>query len=140
MTKKVKGTAVPILAGVSVGVGVGVIFSVILSIVLTTLILSGRINDACVGYWVMGILCASSIWGGLISTLKVKRRWLLVCMLTGGLYYLLLTIATALFFGGNYQGIGVGGAMIFMGSLLSGALGMRLRKRHGERYKSYRTC
>ena len=139
-TKKVKGTATSMSVGVAMGTGVSLLITCVLSALLTLLALEGKIQENTIGYFSMGILLASSVLGALLSAVKVKRRWMLVCCMTGGIYYLLLLGSTAVFFGGNYQGVGVSGLLVLMGCSISGMLGLR-KGRHGDkRYKKYRAC
>ena len=49
---------------------------------------------------------------------KIRRRKLLVAGASGLIYFACLLGITALFFGGQYQGIGVTGLMILCGSAL----------------------
>ena len=137
--KKVKGTAVSIPIGVTSGVCVSLLITFVLAAALTWLALEGKVGEKTIGYIVMGILVISSALGTLLSAARIQRRRMFVCCLTGGIYYLVLLGSTAVFFGGNYRGIGVTGALILAGSLVSGVLGLNANRRGAKRYKKYRT-
>lgn len=71
------------------------------------------------GYAVMVILIAASWLGARISRGAVKRQKAKVCLLTGGCFFLVLTAATALLFGGRYDGVGETALLVFCGSMLA---------------------
>lgn len=71
-----------------------------------------------IGYAVMVLLMAASWTGAAVSGHNIKRRILMVSLLSGGCYYLLLLAMTALLFGGQYQGAGETALLILCGSLL----------------------
>ena len=75
-----------------------------------------------VGYGGMLILLLSSAAGALISSQRIKHRILLVCVLSGAIYFGSLLGMTALFFGGQYEAVGVTGALITSGSMGIGLL------------------
>lgn len=138
-TKKVKGTAASIPIGVTAGTSTSLLITFASSAALTWLALEGKVTDRMVGYILMGILLAASVIGALFSAVRIQRRWMLVSLLTGGLYYLILLVSTAVFFGGNYRGIGVTGVLVLVGSLIAGCLGLRANGHRTKGYKKYRT-
>ena len=125
--------------GVTLGVCISFLITFVLAAVLTWFALEGKVDEKTIGYTTMGILLVSTISGTLISAGKVQRRRMLVCCMTGAIYYMVLLGCTALFFGGNYRGIGVTGILILIGSLISGIWGLKADKRSNKRYKKYRT-
>lgn len=139
-TKKVKGTAKPMPVGVAMGTGASLLITCVLSALLTWSALEGKIAEKTIGYFVMGVLLIASALGALLSAVKVKRRWMLVCCITGCVYYLILLGSTAVFFGGSYKGVGVTGLMVLMGCLISGMLGLKKYKLRDKRFKKYRAC
>lgn len=138
--KKVRGTAVSMPAGIVIGVGVSLLATCTFVALLTWLALTGKIEEKAIGYCSMVILLLASMMGALLSAIKVKRRWMLVCLMTGMLYFLILVASTAVFFGGKYQGIGVTGLMVLTGSVASGTLGLKRNRSGDKHYKQYRTC
>ena len=71
-----------------------------------------------IGYAVMVLLMAAAWTGAAVSGHSIKRRILMVSLLSGGCYYILLLAMTALLFGGQYQGAGETALLILCGSLL----------------------
>lgn len=89
-----------------------------------------------VGYGIVLILLISSFAGSAFSICKIKRRKLLVCTESAFIYTSVLLVITALFFGGQYEAIGVTVSVISAGSL--SAL-LCIGKSRGKRKKKYRT-
>jgi putative membrane protein (TIGR04086 family) len=137
-SKKVRGRATPMSAGIAWGVLVTVLTTVLLVAALVWLVLANKIDVAQLGYYIMGILILSSFLGAIVSGLKIKRRWLLVSVVVGGIYYLLLLLMTAFVFGGYFRGVGVTGAMIMLGSVASWGLCVKMNASAGKHTKKYR--
>lgn len=97
------------------------------------MISGGRIGEAHVGYCSLIIILLSSLLGSLLAAKLIKHRWVYVCTLTGVVYYGVLLSITALFFGGQYQGMGVTALLVIAGcgvSILMGMRGDRRRNPH----------
>lgn len=75
------------------------------------------------GYAVLVILLASSWAGAVTAAGKIRRRRLMMCLLSGGCYWGTLLLMTALFFGGQYSGVGETALLIFCGSMLGAFTG-----------------
>ena len=68
---------------------------------------------------IAGALFADSWLGGAwVAWKKIKRLRLQVCLISGGIYYLMLLGMTILFFGGQFCGMGVTALMVACGSIL----------------------
>lgn len=115
-TRTVTGRAMSIPGGLAVGVGAGIAMTLAGSVILTKLVLSETMQMENLGYGIVGLLLMSSFIGAVTACGRVKRRPLLICMLSGGLYFLILLSITALFFGGQYNGVGVTGLLVLGGS------------------------
>ena len=81
-----------------------------------------------IGYGAMIILLAASTIGASISAWKIKRLRLQVCLLSGVAYYAALLCITALFFGGQYQGMGVTALVVLAGTGVAILLSTREKK------------
>lgn len=84
------------------------------------------------GYLILAYLMLSAWIGGVVSFHKIKRRKAAVCIISGMLFLLALLIITALFFGGQYSGVGETALLIFAGSMLAfftGGSGKRRKMR-----------
>lgn len=135
---KVKGAAVAMPLGIMFGVINSIWITCLLAAILTWLTIEGKISNRALGYCIMGSVLFTSIFGAIVSAKAVKRRRQLVCWLTGIVYYLILLATTGLFFGGQYQGLGVSFLMINIGSLTVGTI-LIAKQRHQENsYERYR--
>ena len=70
---------------------------------------------------------------------KMKRQRLMVCLLSGAAYLAVLLSLTALFFGGQYQAVGVTSALILAGSGTAGLLGVKPAGKRSHRKIGKRT-
>ena len=70
------------------------------------------------GYAVLLILLLASWLGAVVAAGRIKRQRLAMCLSAGLIYFGILMLMTALFFGGQYSGVGETGLLIFCGSML----------------------
>lgn len=98
-------------------------------------LLAGRetLGENTVGFCAMVLILLSAVAGPAVAVGRIKRRRVFVCGISGILYFGTLLSMTALFFGGQYQGIGVTALLVLAGSTLVAMLGLRQ-----ERSASYR--
>lgn len=134
--RKVTGKASSMPVGLALGGGLSMVVTVVLSLVTAKLLDNGTLPEESVGYAALGILLLSSGLGAWLAAVKIKRQRLIVCLASGCVYYGLLLGVTALFFGGQYTGMGVTALAVAGGSLAVCLMGMgkgRTRKRriHG---------
>ena len=123
--KKVTGRASSMPVGLAVGGGLSLILTILLAIITAKLIDMGTMREERVGYAALGILLLSSGLGAAVAAAKIKRRRLVVCAAAGAVYYGLLLGMTALFFGGQYSGMGVTALAIAGGTGTVCIVGMR---------------
>lgn len=134
--RKVTGKASSMPGGLAIGGGVSVLVTVLLSLVAAKLADTGTLPEGNIGYASLVILLLSSGLGAWMSAAKIKRRRLVVCLAAGGVYYGILLGLTALFFGGQYSGMGVTALAVAGGSCAAGLMGIgqgRGRKRRVPR-------
>lgn len=132
--RKVTGKAMSIPAGLALG-GLGSLaVTLIFSAVLAKLVDAEAVAEESIGYGVMAILLLASFAGAMVSFRRIKRQRLLVCMLSGVVYFGILLSITALFFGGQYEAVGVTGLLVLCGSATAALLGVR-EKRGGRKQK-----
>ena len=122
--KRGTGKAASMTAGLVVGAVVSLIVTVLGAFLGANLIVSEKISEASIGYCSMIIILLSSSLGALLAACMIKHRWLPVCLGAGGIYYLILLATTALFFGGQYQGMGVTALAVLGGCGTVGLLGI----------------
>ena len=116
---KRSGTALSLPGGIAAGLAVSILVAVICCGVLAYLILNEKMDEGSVGYGAMVILVMSSGLGTWVATKCIKSRQLFVCGLFACCYFLTLLSVNALFFGGQYQGMGVTAGMIMAGTSCS---------------------
>lgn len=136
--KKVTGTALGIPGGVGLGIVVSLLITLAGAALAAWLIASEKIGEGSIGYAAMVILALASASGALVAVLLTKRLRLQVCMLTGGCYFLTLLAMTALFFGGQYQGMGVSAVIILAMCALVAFLPAKNGRGSVKRKKAYR--
>ena len=113
------GRASSMPAGFAWGGVVSMAMTLLLSAVLAWLIISEKMMQSQIGFAVMVILTVSSFLGAKAAAGKIRRRLLLVCICSGVVYLSVLLSITALFFGGQYSGVGESAMLIFCGSALA---------------------
>lgn len=112
---KVTGTASSMAGGLAVGWLIGLLLTIAGSVLSALLILKEMIGESSIGYCVMFIVVIASALSAGTAVQRVKRRRAYVCILSGLLYYGTLLSMTALFFGGQYHGMGVTALLVAAG-------------------------
>ncbi len=74
---------------------------------------------------ILGILLLAAIAGAWVAVKGSGEKPLLMALISGGLYYLMLLCCTAMFFDGQYQGLGVTALAVLGGSMTAVLLTMR---------------
>ena len=125
MNRKITGTTMSMPAGLTIGGICSLLITLMMSAIVAKLMESEVIEQESIGYLVISILLISSVAGSLISFGRIQRRRMVVCLISGLVYYCVLLSLTAMCFGGQYQGIGVTGLVILCGSCCAGLMGLR---------------
>lgn len=102
-------------AGLLQGSCVGLGTTLVLAMLTAKLVDMGTLRVTAIGYCAIGILLASSFLSAVIATGRIKRQKMLVCGISGLIYYCILLGMTALFFDGQYRGMGVTALMVVCG-------------------------
>lgn len=139
INRKVTGKAIPLPLGLGIGLGVSMLITLAAVGILAGMVLKGTVGENAIGYGAMLIVPLSSALGALAAALAVKHRWLVVCAGVGGLYFVTLLSITALFFGGQYSGIGVTALLILLGTGAACLFRLRGEKKGFRSKKKYRT-
>lgn len=137
--KKVTGTAVSIPGGIGTGVGIAVVLTVIGAALLAWMVDAAYIPETGFGYGAMIILALASILGSWFAAAMVKHQRLAVCLVTGGIYFLLLLGLTAFCFGGQYQGVVPTALLVAGGSTAAALLGNWAQGNRTSRRHKYRS-
>lgn len=128
----------PLPAGLGLGLGISMAITLIAVGILAGMVLKGTVSENAVGYCTMIIVPVSAALGALVAAIAVKHRWLIVCASVGGLYFLTLLSITALFFGGQYSGVGITVLLILLGTAAACAVGLKGERRGFKQPKKYR--
>lgn len=131
--QKYTGRTMSIPAGLGMGLGVSLTITAAAIGILAKLVDSEKLPWERVGYGIMVMLLAASFAGALAAYGKIKRQRLMVCLLTGVVFYGFLLSLTALFFGGQFEGMGVSLLLILAGSGAAGLLGLRQGRGAGQK-------
>ena len=135
VNQKVTGRSMSMACGIGVGVLFSVVLTVIGSTILAALIDGEKLGENGIGYGAIVILLLASAMGAIAAWRCVRHRRLMVCLLTGVGYYGALLCVTALFFGGQYQGMGATALMVLAGCSSVGLLGLHGGKTGNRSYK-----
>lgn len=123
--QKVTGKATSIPGGIGIAATVSMLITLLTCCILAWLVVTERVGENAIGYCAMMILLVSSFVGAVIAAVKIKHRKMMVCVLSGCAYFLCLLACTALFFGGQYHGVGVSALLILAGSVAAALTDMR---------------
>ncbi len=120
--------------GIGLGVGVSAAITLLLCWLISWLIASERVGENAIGYAAMTILLVSAYVGALLAAARIKHQKMMICLLSGAAYFAVLLACTALFFGGQYQGVGISALLIAAGSIAAamtdaGIVGGKNKKR-----------
>ena len=133
---KPTGRTMSMGAGLTLAGAVCLLCTICMSAIIAFMADKGIIQQAQIGYGVMILLGLTSAIGVITANGKIRRRKLLVSGITALIYFLELLGITALFFGGQYQGIGVTALMILCGAALP--LLTDLKGRGGVKKRKYK--
>ncbi len=122
-SQKTTGRATSMPAGLAVGAAVSAGLTFLLTALLAKLLDMETLAWENIGYGIMIMLLIASFGGAMVSYAKVKRQRMLVCAASGVIYFAILLSITALFFGGQFEAVGVTAALVFGGSITAGLLG-----------------
>ena len=129
INQKVTGKASSMPAGIGIGTVASIGITLLFSLITAWLMDKEMLPENTIGYCaIVTLLCASAAGSGIASSM-IKRRRLLMCGISGIVYYLCLICATALFFGGEYTGMGVTALAVLGGCIGVGVLGTGRKRR-----------
>lgn len=125
VNQKPTGRAASMPAGLVFGAVVSLGITLVCAAVLAKLVDMERLAWENIGYGIMVLLLLASFSGAMAAFAKIKRQRMLVCAVSGVVYFGILLSITALFFGGQYDSVGVTAALVLAGSIAAGLLGLR---------------
>jgi len=137
-----KKTSAKTAASLPVGIGLGVLVSFIVTLIgagaVTHLVATEAMEENSIGYGVIGVLLIASMIGAWFAASQTKRLRLQVCLLEGVGYFLALIATTALFFGGQYQGVWASGITILLGCMIMAIVPMFGQRKMKVKNRAYR--
>lgn len=125
---KYSGRTVSMQIGILWSAGISLCCTILAILLLGWLVSEEKIKWEYVGYGIMIVTLLSSFLGALIACIKVRRRMLLVSMVSGMLYLGILLSIAELFFGGISRETWILSGIIMVGSLCASFLRMRAKK------------
>lgn len=123
--RKVTGKANSIPGGLAVSAAMSMLITLAVVAIGGYLLSKEIVAQEQIGYCSMVALLAGSVLGAVTAAQKIKHQKLLVGVLNGVVYYLMLLALTALFFSGQYQGMGVTLLLVLGGSVVGAILANR---------------
>ncbi len=133
MKRRKSGKELPMAGAIAIGIFGSLILTFLGAALLAYLIGKGSVMQSGISFGCMIILAASSSFGAFLASGLFKRRKLMVCGITAAGYYLSLLAMTAMFFEGQYNGLGITAIMVLLGAgtaLLPVLLGKGKKTKH----------
>lgn len=139
-SQKVTGRTSSIPAGLAAGAAVSTVVTGIGTVLLALLLDRETISWEAIGYGILTMILLAAYLGALCAYSRIRRRKAAVCFLSGLTYFGILLMVTALFFGGQYEAVGVTGLLVAGGSGCAAITGIGQgrggrRPRPGIRYR-----
>lgn len=125
LNQKTTGRAMSMPGGLAFGGTVSLGVTLLCAAVLAKLLDMEKLAWENIGYGIMVLLFLGSFLGSMTAYYAIRRQRMMVCGISGLVYFGLLLAITALFFGGQYDGIGAAAAVVICGSACAGLLGLR---------------
>ena len=135
--KKVTGTAKSVPVGIFIGTLAALGVTVTGSLITAWLVINEKTSENAIGYFAMLILLAASMAGAYTAQSLVKHQRMVICASVGVAYYISLLAVTALFFGGQYQGMGVTALTVAAGIGAVILIGLKGENGHRRKFKKY---
>lgn len=126
--RKVTGTASSMPVGFLTAAAISLLVSFGGAGLFGYLISKEVLQESSIGYCAMTLILLSSIAGAAVAVAKIKRRRVFVCAISGLIYFGILLSMTALFFGGQYQGIGATALLVIAGCTIVAMFGLKREK------------
>ena len=129
MPKKDKtGKGDRVAAGIGFGVLTGLGVALLGAMLGAFLISGGKMGEDAVDLMALTVTGVAAMAGAWLAVMVAKEKRMQVCLLTGLGFYLALLSLTALFFEGQYQGLGLSAILIGLCSGVVGLLSAKGRK------------
>ena len=135
---KLSGKTMGIPGGLAIGTLLSIVITISGAMIIAALLNTEKVGEGSTGFLTMIIHGISSISGAWAAMALVKRLRLQICILTGVCYYLILLGMTALFFDGQYSGLGLTALIVLLGCGFVAFFPTKNRIRGKKRIRAYR--
>ena len=133
MKNKTSGRSVSTPSGLALGALLSLILTIVGSAIIAKLVDVQMMGTDGIGYGIMVMLIIASYSDTTISCLKIKRRFLIVALLSAVIYLMILLAITGLFFGGQFSAVPETALLVVCGSMLAFLTVISQNKRVGKR-------
>lgn len=131
-SQKNSGRAGSVPGGLALGAAVSASMTAAGTLLLAWMLNREVVKWEQIGYGILCMIMLSSYLGAKVSYGRIRRQRMMICVMSGGVYFAVLLSVTALFFGGQYEAVGVT-ALLVAGGCICAALPGGDRKRAGGR-------
>lgn len=135
--QKRSGKAMSMPAGMAIACLMSFALTVAGAYVLACLLEKEIIQWQSAGYGIMLILFVVPMVGTMIARTGIKRQHILISQMFAAVYFVLLLGITLLFFGGQFEAVGVTALLVWGGSTAT-VFVIPVTKREGRRTRKYR--
>lgn len=125
---KVTGTAAAMPTGILLGVVLCLVITLVIACLLAHMVSGEQLAVESLGYVIGATQLVATLIGTCVAATVVKHRRAQVCMLVGAGYFLTLLGCNALFFGGQYSGVGVTALVVLLGTTAAACIGLRPKR------------
>ncbi len=126
-------TSIPV--GLALGWLAGVFVTLLTAVVATALIAGEHAGEESANTAAVAAVLVASFIGAMVAGGKIGSRRLVMCLASGGIYFLTLLCVNALLFDGHYEGLLAAALTTAGSSLVAGLVGNRQKRqknRHGK--------
>ena len=126
-----------IVTGLMLGLLVSILLMLAICLIATGLVAGEKLGQQQMGYGACIALLISGFAGAWTSAQIINEKRILICIISGGVYFLFLLCVTAIFFGGNFQNIWTTGLMILGTNMAAAFVGLKRKPRSYKGHKRY---
>ena len=114
------------------------VITIVIAVIVAIFIAGERASEEFTNPAAVIALLAASFAGAMIAGGMAEQKRMIVCVISGGIYYLSLICVNMLFFDGSFRGL-LGAALTVMGScVIAGLLHTRQKRQRISYYKGAR--
>lgn len=106
------GRASSVPAGLAAGAAVSAVMTALGTVLMAVFLHREMIAWETIGYGILTMIMLSAYLGAVTAWRRIRRQKLLVCLMSGVVYFGFLLLLTALFFGCQYEAVGVTGLLV----------------------------